>query len=194
MEYTDTLKQTNAYAMQNGALLGGWSLLCGALLVAAMSWSGAGWYFVPLAWATPVVCTLLTLRFREKVAGRTGCFSFGRGFAHTFLMSLYASVWLALGVYLYLAYFDHGAVFDAYGRMLADPSVAADLERSGMAAEIDLLTEGRGPVALADMMRAIPTASYSAMVIYFAILSSLPVSAIIALIARRKGHEETAGI
>ncbi len=192
MEYSDTLKQTNAYAMQNGALLGGWSLLCGALLVAAMSWSEAGWYFVPVAWATPVVCTVLTLRFRDKVAGRTGSFSFGRGFAHTFLMSLYASVWLALGVYLYLAYLDQGRVFDAYGRMLENPSVAADLERSGMAAEIDRLTEGKGPSALADMMRAVPAASYSAMVIYSAILFSPPVSAIIALISQRRGRGKTA--
>lgn len=192
MEYSDTLKQTNAYAMQNGALLGGWSLLCGVLLVAAMSWSGAGWCFVSAAWATPVVCTVLTLRFREKVAGRTGRFSFGRGFAHTFLMSLYASVWLALGVYLYLAYLDHGAVFDAYGRMLEEPSVAADLERSGMVAEIERLTGGKGPAALADMMRAIPAASYSAMVIYSAILFSPPVSAVIALIVRRRGSERTA--
>ena len=137
-----TFRQTNAFAMQYGAVMGVWGLVANACFVGSFSVPGLSMLFLLLTVSSPVLAVFLTRRFRGHVAPQ-GPFMFHQAFLHTLLMGVYAAIWVALGVYVYLAYFDHGFIFDAYLNSLTDPALQAEMERLGIgrvvrtAAELD---------------------------------------------------------
>ncbi len=188
MPANDSFSLTNGFAMQYGAALGAWSVATGAAFVGSMSLPALSSLYFLMCIFSPVLACLLTMRFRRHVAGAADAFGFGRGFVHTLLMGLYACIWLALAVYVYLAYFDGGAVFDAYEAMFTRPEVAAELERNGMKEQIDAITGGRGAVGLVDALRAISPANYAALVIYFNIIIAPFISLVVALVCKRCGR------
>jgi len=180
---TNKFKQTNAFAMQYGVVLG----IIGILSLCAMGLSFHisifSFFSTLLTVGSPIVAALLTLRFRKAVMVETEGFSFGRGFLFTFMMGAYASIWVALFVFVYLAYIDNGAFFDAYEAMLTQPELVAEMRRSGVMEQ--LAAAGTNLTDIVATMRGISPAQYAGMVIYLSILAAPVISAIIALIARR---------
>lgn len=186
-----TFRQANAYAMQYGLFLGLWGIVSLAVVVISLSMPGMpALSFVSTAMmvGSLIVAARLTSRYRKLSTVPGEGFSFGRGFMFTFMTGLYASLCIALVVYVYLAYFDHGYVFNAYERMLQQPEFQSEFERSGMSAQLDAMTAGRGATALVDAMRAMPPSAYAVSIIYLTIISAPFISVVIALINRRKAQ------
>ncbi len=180
-------KQANAYAMQYGLLLGVWGILSLAAFVWSLSNSYMSLLCTVMMVGSPVFAAVLTLRYRNQTVLPRDGFSFGQGFIFSFLMGVYASLWIAVATFIYMSYIDHGYVFDAYEQMLSDPAYQERLRQAGMMAELNQLTGGRGVPALADALRMISPATYAGMSIYFAVLSGPFFAAIIGLVSRRRG-------
>ncbi len=100
-------------------------------------------------------------------------------------MGVYASIWVAVATFVYLQYFDHGAIFAAYERSLDTPEMKIYLQQTGLGEQIKQMTSAEGAHGVAQLMENIGSASYAAMSIYFALFMGPIISAIIGLIARR---------
>ena len=179
-------KQANAFAMQYGLYLGLWGITSLAVFVMSLSMPALSLVSTTMMVCSLIIAARLTSRYRHQCATPGEGFSFGRGFLFTFLTGLYASLWIALIVFIYLAYFDHGHVFDAYERMLQQPEFQAELERSGVSAQLEAMSGDGGVTALVNAMRVIPPAVYATLIIYLTLLTAPFISAIIALINRRR--------
>lgn len=171
-------KQTNAYAMQYGLLLGVWGFLTLVLSVLAQTHVWLGWISTVLFWGSPVAGALLTLRFRAEVNEKpTAAFSFGRGFAFTFLLGLYAGVWIALGVFVYFKWFDHGYFCDLYEQVFATGEARMQMARQGVSE-----TQLREMI---EQMRMMSPGVYAGTIFFLSLIADAPISLIIALIAHR---------
>lgn len=185
-----TFRQTNAFAMQYGAVMGVWGLVANACFVGSFSVPGLSMLFLLLTVSSPVLAVFLTRRFRGHVAPQ-GPFMFHQAFLHTLLMGVYAAIWVALGVYVYLAYFDHGFIFDAYLNSLTDPALQAEMERLGMTEQIAMMTGGGTPTDFVKALQAIPPANYAAMTLYMNLLLAPLISLFVAMACRRSGYDRT---
>ena len=178
-----SFKQTNAYAMQYGALLG----LCGmaslACMVLSFKYPVMSWLSNIFTLGSPFLAGYLTIIFRRNVMIPELGFSFGRGFGYTFLMGIYATLWVALAVFVYLAYIDNGFLFDSYEKMMLQPEVVSALRESGT---WDMIQKDFGSVTkLVNTFRAISPAQYAGSIIYLSILVAPFISAIVALVCRK---------
>jgi hypothetical protein len=145
------------------------------------------WIFVLVLFLSiPFLIALLTARFRSLVEG---AFSFNKGFYFAFLTYLYACVWQALAVFIYLAYIDNGFVFDSFQASLERPEVKEELERSGIMPQIMEITNGGGIESLVDGLRMITPATYTAVIIYFNFIIAPVLSAFVALTLKRRKRE-----
>ena len=175
--------QTNSWAMVHGLLLGAWGVLtlafaCISLICNPM----LGWAGEVMFVGSPIVAYFLSKRFRWCVAG-DGTFSFGRAFSHTFLMGLYATVWVALATYVYLAFVDNGRVFDAYEAQLQRPEVMAEVKRLGMTQTWE---DMGGATKMVNVMRAVGAGNYAGMIVYLSLFVAPIISAVIAVMLKRK--------
>ena len=171
--------------MQYGVALGAWGLLANACFAGSFSWPGLSMAFLLLTVLSPVLGAVLTSRFGRHVAPETGL-TFNQAFLHTLLMGAYAAIWVSVGVYIYLAYLDHGYIFNAYENSLADPAIQEEMERNGLNAQIAQLTGGGTPADLVTALRAIPAVNYAAMVLYVNILLAPFIAIAIALVCRKR--------
>lgn len=185
MQNNETLRQANAFAMQDGIVLGLWGIATMWVFKGSFSVPFFSSLFAAMFLCSPVVAALQTLRYRRAVAGKEGSFAFSRGFLHALLTGFYASVWVAIAIFVYLQYFDHGRLFAAYAQSLNAPQVQAYFQQSGMAASIDAISGGRGAEGLADAMQAVGAANYAALSLYAALLLGPAISAVIGWVARR---------
>lgn len=181
----NNFRQTNAFAMQYGLLLGAWGLLS----LAAFVQSFTNVYLSPVSslmfLATPLLAGWMTFRFRARVSAPGEVFTLGRGFAFSYLTGLYAAVWIAAGVFVYLSYVDHGYVFDAYERLLSQPGMAEQLRQNSQLAGL----AGGGeltPQSVVVAMRAIPPSNYAGVVIYTTVLFGPLFALVIGLVCRRR--------
>lgn len=183
----NAFQQTNAYAMQNGLWLGLWgwlslvafrysfsSVLCSNLLM-LMTLTG------------PVLGVVLTGRFRRSVAGADGAFTFGRGFTHTLFMGFYASIWVAVGIFVYLRYFDNGAIFSDYAAALSRPELQQALQESGLLEQLNAASGEGGLEGLPDALRSVGPAGYAAASLYMAMFATPVIALFVGLVCRRKG-------
>ena len=183
----NAFQQTNAYAMQNGLWLGLWgwlslvafrysfsSVLCSNLLM-LMTLTG------------PVLGVVLTGRFRRSVAGANGAFSFGRGFTHTLFMGFYASIWVAVGIFVYLRYFDNGAIFSDYAAALSRPELQQALQESGLLEQLNAASGEGGLEGLPDALRSVGPAGYAAASLYMAVFATPLIALFAGAVCRRKG-------
>ena len=183
----NTFQQTNAYAMQNGLWLGLWgwlslvafrysfsSVLCSNLLM-LMTLTG------------PVLGVVLTGRFRRSVAGADGAFTFGRGFTHTLFMGFYASIWVAVGIFVYLRYFDNGAIFSDYAAALSRPELQQALQESGLLEQLNAASGEGGLEGLPDALRSVGPAGYAAASLYMAMFATPLIALFAGAVCRRKG-------
>ena len=186
-DYNNTFQQTNAYAMQNGLWLGLWgwfslvafrysfsSVLCSNLLML-------------MTLAGPVLGVVLTGRFRRNVAGADGAFTFGRGFTHTLFMGFYASIWVAVGIYVYLRYFDNGAIFSDYAAALSRPELQQALQESGLLEQLNAASGEGGLEGLPDALRSVGPAGYAAASLYMAMFATPLIALFAGAVCRRKG-------
>ena len=100
-------------------------------------------------------------------------------------MGFYASIWVALGTFIYLQYFDHGTLFAAYEQSLQTPQMAQYLNESGLMVSLNTLTNGNGVKGIGDIMRNVGAANYAAISLYNSLIIGPVIAAIIGLIARR---------
>ena len=185
MENKLPLGQINAGAMQGGIVLG----IFGMLSLVVFRWSlvipFCSTLFGIMFIATPIVATYLTLRFRNVNYGLKAAFPFMNGFLYTLFTGFYASVWIALLVYVYLQYFDHGQIFMDYTQSIDTPEMQQYLRASGMDAELSRISGMHGVKGLVAVMQSMGAATYAAMSIYFALIFGPIISAVIGLFTRR---------
>jgi hypothetical protein len=176
------IKQINAYALQYGLFLG--LLGIASLILTGLSLRTPDLSFIslPVTLSSPFVAFLFCRRFRSQTATEEEGFSFANGFFFTFIMGLYASIWIAMFVFFYLRFFDHGYIFDAYSALLHDPATYQQLQEDGL---LETLDAAGGIDAVIDTMRLTAPINYAGMVVYTTVISAPIVSCIIALIARR---------
>ena len=183
----NAFQQTNAYAMQNGLWLGLWGWL--SLVAFRYSFSSAlcSNLLMLMTLAGPVLGVVLTGRFRRSVAGADGAFTFGRGFTHTLFMGFYASIWVAVGIFVYLRYFDNGAIFSDYAAALSRPELQQALQESGLLEQLNAASGEGGLEGLPDALRSVGPAGYAAASLYMAMFATPVIALFVGLVCRRKG-------
>lgn len=175
--------------MRDGIWLG----LIGVLTLAAWRMgivSGTGDFpFLVLLACGPVMSVWLTKRYRRDVADG-GDFAFSRGFIHALFTGFYASVWVALVLFLYLQYFDHGRIFAAYADMVYTPAMMQAMRQISpeWAVAIDTMSGGKGAEGLAATFQSIGAATYATMPLYAAFTAGPVISAVTGLICQRKSY------
>lgn len=172
--------------MQNGLFLGGWAILC--LLLNGFSFTYPILNFPAFILSTAgsiAFATVLTIRFRRDTTPLTETFPLARGFFHTFLMGLYAALWVAAFVYIYLRFLDNGAIFDAYLRQLQSPEIQKSLRESGMGM---ILRDYGGVKGFVGQLREISPISYATNFFNLSIMVNPLISLIIGLICRKKAR------
>ena len=185
----NTFQQTNAYAMQNGLWLGLWGWL--SLVAFRYSFSSVlcSNLLMLMTLAGPVLGVVLTWRFRRSVAGLDGAFSFGRGFTHTLFMGFYASIWVAVGIFVYLRYFDNGAIFSDYAAALSQPELQQALQESGLLEQLNAASGEGGLEGLPDALRSVGPAGYSAASLYMAMFATPVIALFVGFVCRRKENK-----
>ncbi|MDY4662859.1 MAG: DUF4199 domain-containing protein [Alloprevotella sp.] len=183
----NAFQQTNAYAMQNGLWLGLWGWL--SLVAFRYSFSSAlcSNLLMLMTLAGPVLGVVLTGRFRRSVAGADGAFTFGRGFTHTLFMGFYASIWVAVGIFVYLRYFDNGAIFSDYAAALSRPELQQALQESGLLEQLNAASGEGGLEGLPDALRSVGPAGYAAASLYMAMFATPLIALFAGAVCRRKG-------
>lgn len=180
------LNIANSYAMQNGIYLGIWGILSLVLNVLALT---QAWIQLPaliLFLSSPFFACWLTFRFRREVAPLpTMSFTFTEGFLHTFFCGLYASLWVALFVYIYLRFLDGGYVFDLYEQILSASDVQQSLRASGMSAMFEQMGGVKGMV---EQLRAMPSSSYASTFFIYSLILDPFFSLIIGALSNRKAR------
>lgn len=181
------VSEINAWAMRDGIKLG----LVGVATMAMWRTSVVqGWgsvLFILLLLSGPVVGVGLTRGFSRYVVDRTGSFSFTHGFMHSLFTGFYASVWVALAIYLYLHYFDHGMVFAAMAQQFYTPESARLFQSDPqLRVMLDTLSGGRGAAGIAETFSRIGDATYAVMPIYGALFISPLVAIVSGIVCQRR--------
>lgn len=182
----ENIRHTNAAAMHGGVVLGFFAVLTLVVLRWSFFIPFLSTLFVVMLAGSPVLATLLTLQYRREVAGAEQSFSFMSGFLYALFTGFYASLWVALVTFVYLQYFDHGTIFQAYAAQLNTPEAQTALQQSGMAAQLEALDGGRGAEGLAETLQSLGAATYAALSLYFSLIAGPVISVIIGLICKRK--------
>ncbi|MGM9688037.1 MAG: DUF4199 domain-containing protein [Alloprevotella sp.] len=170
MPTNDIFKHTNGYAMQHGIVLGLFACMTLAVFKWSLTYPFFSMLFTVMLLGGPVMTVVLTRKFRSQTVGPQEPFSFSCGFMHALFTGFYASVWVALFIFVYLRYFDHGSLFAAYANSLDTPEMKAWMQQSGMDAQINLLTEGQGVKGLVAAMQRVGAATYASLALYGAFL------------------------
>ena len=166
----ETIKHTNGYAMQHGIVLGLFACLTLAVFKWSLTYPFFSMLFTVMLLGGPVLTVVLTRKYRSQVVAPQEPFSFACGFMHALFTGFYASVWVALFIFVYLRYFDHGSLFAAYANSLETPEMKAWMQQSGMEAQVNLLTEGQGIQGLVAAMQRVGAATYASLALYGAFL------------------------
>ncbi len=180
-------RQTNAYAMQNGVILGLWSIVCQACFVISLSQPIVSNIYILMLLGIPVVTWFLTWRFR-RIVGLDVSFPFSRGFMHAFLTLLYAAVWAAIAAFVYMYFFDKGYVFDCFVNNISQPETMKALKESGLWQQITEAYDGQTPIDIINALRSFGAANWAAAIIYTYMLVSPIISIFIGLFTMRRVH------
>lgn len=185
-ETQSILNTSNSYAMLHGIFLGIWGILSLVFNVLSLTQE---WMQLPVMLFTlssPFFACWLTFRFRRVVAPcPTQNFSFTAGFLHTFFCGFYASLWVALFVYIYLRFLDGGYVFDLYEQLLNSPDFQQALRASGSS---DMFESVGGVREMIKLMRELPPSSYASAFFIYSLLLAPFFSLIIGAVSSRKAR------
>lgn len=191
MERKDTFRQTNAFAMTHGIILGLWGIA--TLAVTALSLQRPMFSFATdtLLLLSPFVAAALTIRFRQKTCLPGEVFTFGRGYLHTLLEGLYASVWIALAVYIYFGYIDDGAFFNNLETMFARPenqALVTALDGMGYFDELYAATGAENVGQVVEALRELSPANYAGMIVSTTLFTAPVISLFVALLTMRRAR------
>lgn len=180
-------RQTNAYAMQNGLILGLWAIGCQACYVGGLTHPILSTFWLLSLLGMPVVLLMLTLRFR-RIVGLDVNFPFSRGFMHAFLALLYTAIWAALATYIYMAFLDKGFIMDHLEASVTNPETLQAMNESGLTQQIAESTGGLGIQEVVAQLRAIGPATWTSAIIYIYMLCSPVLSVFIGICTMRRVH------
>lgn len=180
-------RQTNAYAMQNGLILGVWAIACHACFVGGLTIPMLSTLWMLLLVGIPIMNYLLTLRFRH-IVGLDVNFTFTRGFLHSFLTLLYAAVWASVATFIYMQFFDNGYIFDCYTTNLTAPETVKAMHESGMDKAVEEATGGLSAVDVINELRTFGAGNWTAVIVYLYMLCSPPISVLIGLLCIHRVH------
>ena len=194
MQTQNTISEVNAYAMRNGIWLGLWGLMSLVALRFSFSVPMLSTMYMLMLIASPILGGALTFHYRKAVGGDVYGFGFFQGFLHALFMGFYASLWVALGTFVYLNWLDHGAFFVAYQESLkqsmAQPQMAQLIQDPAMQAAINEATNGKGIDGVAELMQSLGAVTYASMPIYAALIIGPFISIAIGLVSmKRLGNE-----
>ena len=178
-------RQTNAFAMQHGMMLGIWAIGCQACYILGLSSPLFSNLWLLMLIGIPVVTALLTLRLR-KIVGEDVSFPFSRGFVHGILTVMYASVWAAIATFVYMQFFDKGYIFDYFVKAFSTPEMQKLLQESGLEENIRTSTNGMTIIDFIDGLRTFGAANFAAMIIYLYMLSCPFIALISGLVSMRR--------
>lgn len=176
--------QINAYAMQNGVILGIWGGLSQGAMVASFTFEGLSLVSALMILLSPILLFVLTKYYRNAVSPKE-IFTLTQGFLNTFMTSVYASVWVALLVFAYLTFFDNGYVFDAYLEYINRPEVKDILAKNEFQQQLSASLQGMTLEEVVEGLRYIPPVTYAMMIFYMNLIVAPITSLVIALILRR---------
>ena len=120
-------RQTNAFAMQYGAIMGLYVFAAEACFVLGLKIGGLMTLQTLLTLAYPAVIIWLAFRFRNQVSEGLP-YSFGRGFFFTLLVVLYSGIWASLAALIYLQFFDGGYLFQTYLEVISRPDTVKAMQ------------------------------------------------------------------
>lgn len=177
-------KFLNNNAMHDGVALGLYGIVCLAVFAGSFTYPLLSLLFLILILGVPVINALLTFRYRHRAVTPMQPFGFFNGFLHSLLLGIYSSIWVALAVFIYLQFIDHGALFDAF-----EAAVKATYGDAGLQL---VLAQANTPgiESMQDLfsrMREETPAKYAFSVIDMSLFFSPMVALIVGLICRRSG-------
>lgn len=177
-------KQMNGFSMQNGLIVGIWVLAAQYAMVLSFNYSILSLVSAIMLLFTPILIFILSKGFRNAVATQ-GYFTLTQGFLHTFLTMFYASVWVALGVFVYFAYIDKGYVFDAYLEYLKRPEMQELLAQKEFNEQITASLQGMTIEEAIENLRFVSPANFAGMIFYTNLMVSPIMSLLIAIFLRK---------
>ncbi len=122
-------RQTNAFAMQSGMIFGAiWSI---SFLLLVSGIAGLTALFPIIFFLTPFIGFYFARKFRKDVQN-DGEVGYLRGFWFSLQLYLYATAILAIVVYVYLTFFDNGALVQSYLEKLSIPEIRAAIQAQGI--------------------------------------------------------------
>jgi hypothetical protein len=123
-------KQFKAFARIDGAMLGG--IMCGTFFAFLASLSNAAWQFVYMLGivAVPVFVALRVRNYRDNIVQKR--VSFRRAAAYSMHCFGYSSLILAIVMYIYFQYFDHGMMLANMKSYFASPEMQEAMKVYGV--------------------------------------------------------------
>ena len=173
-------QQANAYAMRQGVFFGIWWVLGFAGFVGCFSLPIVALPALFIFFSTPFLGGVFSYRFK---ASTDAPYSYGQLYVHSALLYFYASIWLAVAVYVYFAFIDHGFLFQSYLDYLHSPEVEAQLSTPAMQEELSRMTGGKDIDTLVAELASISPATYAANSvatnIFFGLILSMPTALVV---------------
>lgn len=176
--------QLNAFAMQNGLVVGIWVLLAQYAIIGSFTYPMLSMVNLFMMLFAPILLFVLTKKFRQAVSP-SGVFTITQGFLHTLLTTIYASTWVAIGVYVYLTYVDGGYLFDSYVEYFNRPEIKEMLAQKELQLGLATTMQGMTFEEVINGLRCVPPATYAMMVFYGNLMVSPLLSLLIAIFLRR---------
>lgn len=182
-----TFSQINAYAMLHGVTMGLWGLMSIALFIWNLIENLEIDFIILLTFLlSPFIAYKLTTHYRSETSTQNNpSFTITQGFLHAFLTMFYGSLWVALGVYVYMAYFENGAITDAYLAYFARPEIIEAMNASGINKDITTMLNGNTIEDAINSIRSFPPTFYVLMIINTCLVWSPIIALIIAILTKR---------
>lgn len=123
-------KQLKAFARIDGAILGG--IMCGTFFAFIASLSNMAWQLVYLLGiiAVPVFVAMRVRNYRDNIVRKR--VSFRRAAAYSMHCFGYSSLILAIVMYIYFQYFDHGMMLTSLRNYFAMPEMQEAMKIYGV--------------------------------------------------------------
>lgn len=179
---------SNQYAMLYGMLLGFWTLITCTTGIRSISMPILGLATNLMMIACIGFAFFFTIKCRSAHLQSSGIFNFGRAYIFCLLMCFYATIWAALGIYVYFSYFDGGAFIQSLQERLAEPEnmkLLHEMEAQGVFADLYTNTGANSVNDIIKAIECVSASSYAGMMVTWSLLITPIASLIIALVTMK---------
>ena len=123
-------KQLKAFARLDGAMLGG--IMCATFFASVAALSNPGWQLATMIGviAVPLFVAFRVRNYRDNIVKKR--VSFRRAAAYSMHCFGYSSLILAIVMYIYFQYFDHGMMLESLKNLIASPEMQEAMKVYGM--------------------------------------------------------------